>query len=1115
MPYTKTIALDEVWDIADLPYGSGILTDRYQFAKIYRLQPHSALQIEIPRLLNDLDQTTSLTFYTTLTDREPFSFLALKESRPLSKHRWLSARRYEKHLLSHYQRQLSRLDSMAQKHPAVFKQPVTEKKLECFLGHIFYSDFDRTEGFTLDKDVRISAGGELSLLSRQQDPEFVPLKFYLVSILDAPYSQEFWRRLWSYPGDFTCAVSLQRIDEGFGDKIMKRTRNLYHARRNTRVFPPVDHLFRYSTLLLYPCEDYPELQQFIEHLRSLGCNVQVQSAHAEECLANFLPPGNPYGQAATATPESLFPYPMQAPVNRKALTCKKPVSSPVRAESLARSGTLCKLWPLVSYDPDSGFLITENHEFTRVYKIESFWDPHIASVNYPVFDRAINQLCSDTRIRMSFYLHREPLDPCQATNPLMYEQMRHLREESLAFKTKGFLTLTYTLPERSLQTLRSMTHEEAWKAVQQKIEEAHKHLKTVEDGFNMIAYDPLKGDRLLEFFNPLLNSKVQSLEYFVQDPLADHYLSEYLLDTDITIARNYVHFNGRYHSLILFLDYPPRFRSDFYKVLLSSFPKQFTVVVKASGLSADQQDSLLSRRQKLFNSATTTGFSAVRNVKSEHQLEEMERAQLLQYAKGVRVFNSQVVLLQSADTLEELQQNQDQLFSKCKLLGFNPLRPLAGTAPLFFTCLPPAKIERSFNRRTETQVLTHLLPVHLTLANQNLADSDICLVDRTGMPDAYKLFDRNRKNQNAVISGATGEGKTMCAEVLIESHLARYPGQTKTIIIDLSPVRGQGSYFNWVHEARGEYVPFSYRTDRGIDIFSRLRKDPANKDELNLVSQMIEYMTLDPKQVAEGHSGIQISQTDAYEMVEKFVDNVMDPSDITLENLIYRYTLRKEFSQCLTRWERFFFNQRVIDMDNPLLCFDYQTLGRDDKALVSMLTFWLMRSTALDIAEARYKYYVLAADELPQLLDNSTMAKGINEAVKTWRKAGGAVLLIAQSVDEYSISPHAQKLVANCAEGFFLRQEYSEQMKKCFKIAPEDWESLEISSDSKKYSEFLRSGVNVNRLYVPPAYFQRRHTDYLDKFEAKEEAGIQKKREMPHEEIHQNYFNASGSGIYL
>ena len=413
---------------------------------------------------------------------------------------------------------------------------------------------------------------------------------------------------------------------------------------------------------------------------------------------------------------------------------------------------------------------------------------------------------------------------------------------------------------------------------------------------------------------------------------------------------------------------------------------------------------------------------------------------------------------------------------------------------LFFTCLPPAKLERSFNRRTTTQVITHLIPVHLTLANQNLSDSDVCLVDRTRMPDAYKLFDRSRKNQNAVISGATGEGKTILAEMMVESHLARFPGQTKTIIIDLSPVRNQGSYFNWVHEAQGEYVAFSYRSDCGVDIFSRLRKVPANKDELNLVSQMIEYMTLDSMQIAEGHSGIQISQTDIYEMIEKFIDNVIDASDITLENFIYRYTLRREFTQCLTRWERFFFNERVIDMGNPLLCFDYQTLARDDKALVSMLTFWLMRSTALDIAEAKYKYYVLVADELPQLLDNSTMAKGINEAVKTWRKAGGAVLLIAQSVDEYSISPHAQKLVANCAEGFFLRQEYSEQMKKCFKVSAEDWDSQEISSEPKKFSEFLRSGINVNRLYVPPGYFERRHTDYLEKYEARKDAELREEK---------------------
>ena len=501
--------------------GSGIFTDQYHFAKIYRLQPDCQTNgNDIFGLVNDLDQNTSLTFYTILVGGEVFSFLALKDSRPLNRQRWLSARSYEKHLLTHHRQQTEHLDSIAARYPHVSRQSVNGKDLECFLGYIFYSDLQRTENFTLDKDLRINTNGEITLLSRKDDLDFSPLKFYMISILDAPYSNEFWKSLCSYSGDFTCAVSLQRIDEQFANKVLKRTRSLYHARKNAGSFPKIDHLFHYSTLLLYPCENYLELQQFITHLRTLGCNVQVQSANAEECLANFLPPGNVYGEAATVSPENLFPHFIKTrkQTQKKSLVCNRPVSLSIPAKALARNETLHKFWPLVSYDPDSGFLITENHEFTRVYAIENYWDPHIAAINYPVFDRAVNQLCTDPAIRMSFYLHREQLGLSEATNALMHEQMVHLRDQRLAFKTKGFLTLTYTHPERSLQTLKSMTHEEAWDVVQQKVDEAQKRIKIIEDGFQMIAYDPLKDDRLLEFFNPLLNSKVQSLTHFLQGP---------------------------------------------------------------------------------------------------------------------------------------------------------------------------------------------------------------------------------------------------------------------------------------------------------------------------------------------------------------------------------------------------------------------------------------------------------------------------------------------------------------------------------------------------------------------------------------------------------------------
>jgi type IV secretory pathway VirB4 component len=1078
----KKVALDELWDVVDTPNGASILSQDHQYSKVYAINNDSATPDDLVNLLREVNPNTGLSIYSHLVDQKLYLHIVVKKRQCFRGKAPSFTKDQFANVMEHYMTSReAEIISIGRRNKNLLSYPIENEKLWCFLGLIYSAHIVDLEPFTNDKILRFSSTGEIELMTTGKDPYFDPFKFYIVTVLDAPYDPSFWKELFKFDRDFTCITSLDKIDESFAHSLIQRTRNIYHAIKGDMTLPNIAGCFRYATSFLYGADNYAELEHFLSHVRLLGCNVAVQCIKAEEALANILPPGRVYGESATTRPQLLFPFAKEARSKQIVLHSgndrlpKEPPSPPIRFSS-TRNQALNEKWPLISYDESSGTLMTDDHDFFRVYSMESFWDPHLCPVNYPAIDRAVNTL-ADKQAALTFYLIRTEIDPDEATNSLMYEQMIHLREQNLAFNTRAFAVLNYRLQERNLRTIYK-SQEEIKKIIADRLDTVEQELRGPEEAFHMITADRLRHDRVLEFFNPLLNSHVDSLKHFLQDPFSTHYLSEYLFDTDLDVQGKYVIANGKVWGAIVILDYPLTVRSDLFKALLTAYPKQFTAVVKIKGLSSQEQETLLRRRQRIFYSARTSSIHGLPDPRADLQAQQMEEAQLQQYAKGERVFDTQIILIQHADTVAQLESNQNELISKCRVVGLSPLRPMLGAGKLIFSCLPPGQIYRSLNRRTTTKVVTHLLPIHLTVANQNLADSDTCLVDRTGTPDGFKIFDETKPNCHAVITGASGQGKTILGEWLLESHLSRYPGQTGVTIIDLGVVEG-GSYRRMVTENGGEYFCLDYNTPVGFDIMARLRKNPSDKSELNFCAYMIQEMTADPQARANGHGATRITQTDAYDLLVRFTQNALDPEDITLDNFIHRFTLGPEFRECQGRLENFFFNERTIDLENRLVCFDFQSLSRDSY-LVSLLAYFLMQNVWLSVKDESFKYKFLLVDELGLIIENPMIAGWLEQMIRAGRKAGLAVWLISQQLKDLARSPHAPALVDNCAEMLLMKQGYSELMEN-LNVSRDDWQDIAPNSEPRVFSEFLRSS-NVNRLYVPPSYFTKRHTNYLDRY---------------------------------
>ncbi len=303
----RHIPLDQVWDIAAVPHGNGLLTQDYHYTKVFALKESEQCGAEFQTLLGQLNGKIRASLYANLIDGRTYTNAALTSIGPIRfKPGTMRKKKFTNVLEDYVIKREAEITTLANRYKSLLSNPVTGDSLHCFAGFVFSSHIVDFENFTMDKVLQFQSNGEIQLLTTGKDPHFQPFPFYVVSVLDAPYSTEFWQNLWKFEGDFWCVVSLDRIDQTFAESLLDQTRNIYHATNQECKLPDIAKSFRYSTTFVYSAAKYTELSYFLSHLRYLGCNVQVQSVRAEEALSNILPPGRVFGECATDNPRALF-----------------------------------------------------------------------------------------------------------------------------------------------------------------------------------------------------------------------------------------------------------------------------------------------------------------------------------------------------------------------------------------------------------------------------------------------------------------------------------------------------------------------------------------------------------------------------------------------------------------------------------------------------------------------------------------------------------------------------------------------------------------------------------------------------------------------------------------
>jgi type IV secretion/conjugal transfer VirB4 family ATPase len=254
---------------------------------------------------------------------------------------------------------------------------------------------------------------------------------------------------------------------------------------------------------------------------------------------------------------------------------------------------------------------------------------------------------------------------------------------------------------------------------------------------------------------------------------------------------------------------------------------------------------------------------------------------------------------------------------------------------------------------------------------------------------------------HALVLGATGSGKSFLLNFLV-THAQKY--DPMTVVFDLGH-----SYRKLATLLQGSYVELGLRQS-GVTI---------NPFALDPTQENLHFLHAFTRVLLEGSDAYPLSDLEdreVYEAVENLY--VLDRTQrrlFTLANLLPR-----ALSNRLCKWIE---GGRYADLFDhlddtlsvqPFQVFDFDAM-RAYPALIEPLLFYVLHRVRARIDEpnaAGLKLCVM--DEAWRFIQHGTLRAYVEEALKTWRKRNGAMLLATQSVEDFASADLLRTIIEGC-----------------------------------------------------------------------------------------------------
>ncbi|MBI2522748.1 MAG: hypothetical protein HYV97_20165 [Bdellovibrio sp.] len=424
-------------------------------------------------------------------------------------------------------------------------------------------------------------------------------------------------------------------------------------------------------------------------------------------------------------------------------------------------------------------------------------------------------------------------------------------------------------------------------------------------------------------------------------------------------------------------------------------------------------------KRKLHFSAL---FKGMRDLDSENAYYQAEDLLNDVTTDNKALFMAECFFLIRARTKEALDQKSDQFINDFQGKNGKLLTEERGLSYFYKSLIPG--VPPSFKRRLDlpSDYLSYLVPFHRDF----VFEEGLELKSRLRNPVYLDLFHKEALNFNCLITGQSGQGKSMLANRILKFELER---GTKALCLDLGNSFQKNALF-------GEGLVFSEK-------FNPMQfKNPRYLKEF-VLSAMDERL---PKK-EEGR---------LFEAITKILEQEGRPDFAS-----FIRELEKAFSGISYYFSEI--QQYFTDEVMPLNGFTYCDFGNYPDAMKAPLIIYL-----IEYFKHLCGRKIFVFDECWHLLSKN--ADYIAECFRTFRKENASAMAISQNLDDFSETQVGRVIIQNTYFKFLFRQALHES-----EFLDATAKSLLDSVVSKKgeYSEFLfLSDTHKKSLRYYPTYLE-------------------------------------------
>ena len=487
---------------------------------------------------------------------------------------------------------------------------------------------------------------------------------------------------------------------------------------------------------------------------------------------------------------------------------------------------------------------------------------------------------------------------------------------------------------------------------------------------------------------------------------------------DVELFDDYYILGGQYCRLLNFYELPSKINSRF----LEQFGDFILHMKKIDPVVAKNK---LNFKRKMHFSLT---LENLRNIESEKAFTQSEELLEKVMTGTDAIFLLEGWLLVKGETKSILDQKTRELKQTAKILDMELLTEVRGLAYFFNNTTPGVRPAFQRSHLTPASFITGLMP----LPTEFIMDEGFVLHTPTHREVKFSLFHPHSTNFNLLITGATGQGKSMVANKVLKEELE---ADSKIVVLDLgNSFKRTVEYYKGANFSE-KFNPLSY-------------KDPSYLKAFILSVVGDEYLTKQD----EGRL-FELLKTNENKNYQTF-DHFLKLLESEFRGISYFFSEVK-----------YYFTNNVAELKDLIYC----DLSLYPECIKAPLIIYLIE---------HFKHLegkkIFIFDEVWGLLQNN--ADYIAHCFRTFRKHFASAIAISQNLEDLLTTELGRVIYQNSCHKFLFRQDAETDI-----LDSHSFELLNhVASLKGFYSEFLLISDQIKkivRFYSTPIEFEMFNTD--------------------------------------